>query len=328
MPGTHAEKPLAAWLGHDRYQDQVLRSLTIILKTGGCRWNRCRMCSYRHERYGAVPQGDLESLILAQLDAVRSEFAVADADMVKIYTSGSFFDTREVPREARDAAARLFSGKLVIAETRPEYVDETEVSRFRDAIDTGRWQTPLYVAMGLETTSDAVREKSIDKGFTMEDFKKAVRIARSAGAGVKTYLLHKPLFLTEAEAMADMQSSIRDLAGLSDMVSMNPCTVQRGTELEWYWKRGAYRPPYLWSVLELLSGAPVHVTCDPVGGGRERGPHNCGSCDPPLVRGIREYSISGDRELLKELRETWCPCRDEWSFVLREERPYCAPLTR
>lgn len=328
MADEYQDKPLAAWMGRDRYRDAILPSLTIILKTGGCMWNRCRMCSYRHERYGPMEPRELESRLLGQLGWIEKQFRIDDAEIVKIYTSGSFFDPAEVPGRILEEASGLFSGKLVIAETRPEFVNEEVLTRFIERIDTGTWDTPLYVAMGLETTNDRIRNKSIGKGFSFQDFLEGVKTARAAGAGVKTYLLAKPLFLTEKEAMDDMQTSIRELEGHTEMISMNPCTVQRGTELEWYWKQGAYRPPYLWSILSILRDSPVHLSCDPLGGGQTRGPHNCGTCDQPLVKGIRDYSLSGDRLLIDELLETWCTCREEWEFVLKDERPYCMPLTR
>jgi hypothetical protein len=302
-------------------------TLTIILKTGGCDWNRCRMCSYRHERYGNLDPGDLKSRLLAQVSWVRDHFRLEEVDAVKIYTSGSLFDPAEVPLQARESLAELVRGKLVIAETRPEFVIRDQVSSFISAIDDGTHDTPLYVAIGVETSNDRVREKCINKGFTWDEFRDAVTSARSAGAGVKAYLLAKPLFLTEREAIEDMILSLRDLAGLADMISLNPCTVQRNTELEYYWKQGAYRPPYLWSILTILAESPVHLTCDPLGGGQQRGPHNCGACDRPLVKGIRDYSLSADRGLLTELLATACPCKEEWEFVLREERSYCMPLT-
>ncbi|MDD1715615.1 MAG: archaeosine biosynthesis radical SAM protein RaSEA [Methanolinea sp.] len=328
MADEYQDKPLAAWLGRDRYRDDILPSLTVILKTGGCRWNRCRMCSYRHERYGAMDSRELESRLLGQLDWIRNEFRIQDIEIVKIYTSGSFFDPAEVPERILDEASRLFFGKLVIAETRPEFVNEEVLTNFIDRIGNGSWEIPLYVAIGVETTNDSIRDKSIRKGFTFQDFRRGAEIARAAGAGVKAYLLAKPLFLTEKEAIEDMQSSIRDLKGHAEMISMNPCTVQRGTELEWFWKQGAYRPPYLWSILSILRDSPVHLSCDPLGGGQPRGSHNCGTCDPPLVKGIRDYSLSGDRLLLDELLDTQCPCRKEWEFVLGEEKSYCMPLTR
>jgi hypothetical protein len=181
--------------------------------------------------------------------------------------------------------------------------------------------------MGLETTSDRIREKSIDKGFSFSDFMRAAGRAREGGAGVKAYLLHKPLFLTEREALHDMEQSIREIVGVADIISMNPCTVQKHTELEYYWKHGAYRPPYLWSVLAVLLSAPVPVSCDPVGGGRSRGPHNCGTCDYGIVKAIREYNLDPDKGILGEIFEKGCACREEWERVLSLEKPYCMPLT-
>jgi len=319
------ERPLACWKGEERYEGEVLPSLTIILKTGGCRHNRCRMCSYRFERY---PEGtDLEGALLSQLHWVVQHYPPSGVAIVKLYTSGSFFDPGEVPPRVVEEAARIFWGKLVIAETRPEFVDSERIAAFISAIDSGDYPTPLYVAIGLETTNDSIRQKSIDKGFTFSDFKKSADNARAGGAGIKAYLLLKPLFLTEREALLDMEESIRTVTGIADMISMNPCTVQKHTELEYYWKRGGYRPPYLWSVVSLLLSAPAHITCDPVGGGRARGPHNCGTCDYDIVKAIRDYNLSGDCQTLHQLFSRGCECKEEWERVLSLEKPYCMPLT-
>ena len=322
------EKPLAQWRGKERYDNELLDCLTVIFKSGGCSWSKCRMCSYRHERYGNQICEELLVHMRAQLAWVMREHKPEDYRMVKIFTSGSFFDPAEVPPAFLADVAAAFRGKLVIAETRPEFVQGDVFRTFIEGIDDGSWKTPLYCAIGLETSSDAIREKSINKGFSFSDFTNAAKTAHAAGAGVKAYLLFKPLFLTEGEAVADMKTTFQDVIPYAEMVSMNPCTVQRNTELEFYWKRGAYRPPYLWSVLTLLNEAPVHVTCDPLGGGQKRGPHNCGKCDYDLVSGIRDYSLNGDRGLVAALLETECSCRAEWEYVLTHEKPYCMPLTR
>jgi len=286
------------------------------------------MCSYRNERYGEQSGDALLGHLRAQLAWILTEYTVADFRMIKIFTSGSFFDPAEVPPAFLADIAGAFRGKLVIAETRPEFIREETLRPFIETIDDGSWKMPLYCAVGLETSNDEIREKCIRKGFTFGDFTDAARTAHAAGAGVKAYLLHKPLFLTEKEALEDMRRSIRDAAEHAEIISMNPCTVQRKTELEFYWKRGAYRPPYLWSVLTLLRDSPVHMTCDPLGGGQKRGPHNCGKCDYELVRGIRDYSLNADRELVNALLETECDCKNEWEYVLENEKPYCMPLTR
>lgn len=70
------------------------------------------------------------------------------------------------------------------------------------------------------------------------------------------------------------------------------------------------------------------VSCDPVGGGRARGPHNCGTCDHEIVKAIRTYNLTEDRNVLWDVVENGCRCRDEWEYVLSRERSYCMPLTR
>ena len=322
------KKPLACWRGEERFNKETVSCLTIIFESGGCSWARCRMCSYRFEKYRDQSCEGLADHLRAQLSWVRSQFPLDEFAMIKIFTSGSFFDPAEVPPSFLAEAAAAFRGKIVIAETRPEYVRDETIGRFVEGMDDGTHATPLYCAIGLETTSDAIREKCINKGFSLADFIAAAHTAHAAGAGVKAYLLFKPLFLTEAEAIADMRSSFADLAGTVEMVSMNPCTVQKRTELEVYWRQGAYRPPYLWSVLSLLKDAPMEVTCDPLGGGQKRGPHNCGTCDYEIVRGIRDYSLTGDRDLIGALLDTECACKAEWEVVLSREQPYCMPLTR
>ncbi|HOX35591.1 MAG TPA: archaeosine biosynthesis radical SAM protein RaSEA [Methanoregulaceae archaeon] len=324
-----SDRTVVSWLGSDRYDGEVLPCLTIIFRTAGCSWSRCFMCSYRYERYGGSETPEMYAeYILSQLRSILASYRPDQYRMVKIFTSGSFFDPREVPESVLRAIASAFRGKLVIAETRPEYVQEDALAAFMEETDDGTWKKPLFCAIGLETADDTIRTKCIRKGFSFRDFTEACQRAGRMGAGIKAYLLHKPLFLTEREALEDMVSSIRIVAGYADLISMNPCTVQGRTELERYWKQKAYRPPYLWSVLEILRNAPVHVTCDPVGGGRIRGPHNCGACDKDLVNGIRDYSLTGDRDLVAALLATTCACKKEWEFVLENEKPFAMPLTR
>jgi radical SAM enzyme (TIGR01210 family) len=320
------EGPVAAWIGRERRGDAIIPALTIILKTPGCGWNRCIMCGYRHFRYPRAEASPRE-FIAGQLAWIHDRFAGQEFGIVKIFTSGSFLDPREVPPEVRPEVLRAFRGKEVIAETRPEFVTAEAVGECLGALDTGSGTVSFSVAMGLETSDDGIREKSIGKGFSFGDFIAASRTARGAGAGVKAYLLQKPPYLTEREAVDDMVRSIRDARPHADAISLNPCTVQKGTEVERLWRAGAYRPPWLWSVVLALSRAGVPVTCDPVGGGTPRGPHNCRSCDGELVRGIEDYSLSGDLTLPDALLAMDCGCKKEWEFLLGAERPWCMPLT-
>ncbi len=321
------EKPAACWAGTDTLNGLQRKSLTIILRTGGCSWGSCLMCGYTHVRYQETDPGFLDRRIRAQIAWVEREYRLDDVSLVKIFTSGSFLDSREVPVQTQQYIAEVFRGKVLILETRPEFIDEDWVSTLRETVGESA-EIPLYLAMGLETSSDLIREKCIRKGLSWGDFVAGAQKAHRAGAGVKTYLLMKPPFLTEQEAIQDMITSVQESRTWSDLISMNVCTVQRSTPVEWFWRAGAYRPPYLWSVLTVLAAVDPPITCDPVGGGTRRGPHNCGICDHELVEGIRAYSLNGDRSLIEALLRMDCDCKEEWRFVRENEMPFCLPLTR
>lgn len=324
-------KPLASWKGQDRFFGDVKSTLTAIFLSGGCSWNRCRMCGYKNDR-DCSPRDELIANMQAQVQWLGENFKPEEYELAKIFTSGSVFDSREVPLEVLDSFGTFFRGKPLVAESRAEYVTEDAVSRLLSTLDAGQAH-PLTVAIGLETTDDSVREKSIDKGNSFEDFKHAAEVAHAAGVAVKAYLMMKPLFLTEREAMLDMQKSIQEVAPYADMISMNLCTVQGRTELEHYWQKGSFRPPYLWSAVRVLLDADVFVSCDPVGGGFKRGPHNGekqheGCLDKEIAAAINAYSLSGDKAVLQEVWDAGADCRDEWEFVLANETSWNMPLTQ
>ena len=62
----------------------------MILRTVGCRWNRCTMCGYAGE--GAPASAD--DLIIQFESAM--EKCSPEVSVVKIYTSGSFLDSEEI----------------------------------------------------------------------------------------------------------------------------------------------------------------------------------------------------------------------------------------
>ncbi len=111
MISKSALKPLACWRGKDLYDGQVLETVTVIFRTAGCSWNRCLMCGYRHERYPPLSESELVDRLLGQIAWVKESFADDDYQMLKIFTSGSFFDPAEVPAAVLTAASRGVPGQ-------------------------------------------------------------------------------------------------------------------------------------------------------------------------------------------------------------------------
>ena len=322
-------EPTRVWLDEDNTPEGVYDSLTIILNTGGCRWARaggCTMCGYVAESVegGSVAHEDLMAQVEAALD---HEEANADepAGQIKIYTSGSFLDEREVGAETRDAIAATFADReRMVFESLPDFVDREKIADFTErGLSTD-------VAVGLETATDRVRHDCVNKYFDFADFGEAASEAREAGAGVKAYLLMKPPFLSETEAIEDMTRSIRRCAGVEGChtVSMNPTNVQRYTMLEDLYHADGYRPPWLWGVAEVLEATAdedVIVVSDPVGHGSDRGPHNCGECDDRVKRAIEDFSLRQDPSVFEQVS---CDCELTWDTVVERERSFSMPLTR
>ena len=295
-------KPVAVWKSKDLLEESVVPSLTIILRTVGCRWKRCTMCGYTRE---SATVNDSE--LLAQFDqAMQGYFG---EEIVKIYTSGSFLDAQEVSVEVRDKileTLRSRSVKRLVIETRPEYVEPESVERLL-------FQIPTEFSIGLETSNDLVRNELIRKGFSFQDFVRASQIIRERGGRVKAYLLLKPPLLTEGQAIKDAIFSAQKARPYADILSLNLCNVQRGTLLERLWERGGYRPPWLWSAVEVLKNAEGPIICDPVGAGARMGPHNCGQCDAVVADAIRKHALSQDPVIFESLS---CRCMATWRRIL------------
>ncbi len=304
--------PVALWLDYEHDEHEPVRCLTVILRTAGCQWRKCRMCGYWHESSHDVTQAD----ILSQLRYALTTASPKNEDFIlKLYTSGSFLDEREVSGATRRHIAEMLRQrqdvKRLIIETRPEYVTADALADLAGI--------ELEVAMGLETADDFIRLEYINKGFSFEDYKTAAGLITDCGATVRTYLLLKPPFVSERAAIEDVIKSAELVAPYSRTISMNLCNVQRHTELESLWRQGYYRPPWLWSAVEVLKTLKekrrsMTVISDPVGAGHIRGPHNCGYCDNTLKEAIKRFNITQDTGILKGLN---CDCVYRWQSILK-----------
>jgi archaeosine synthase beta-subunit len=320
-------EPTRVWLDEDNTPDGVYQSLTIILNTGGCRWARaggCTMCGYVAESVegGSVAHDALMDQIEVCLEHER-ENADKKSGLIKIYTSGSFLDEREVGAETRQAIAETFADReRIVVESLPDFVTAEKLRDFRGVgLETD-------VAIGLETANDRVRHDCVNKYFDFDEFIQASENADSVGAGIKAYLLMKPIFLSEAEAIQDMKESIRRCAEYAHTVSMNPTNVQRYTMIDELHFRNGYRPPWLWSVCEVLedtADVPAIVVSDPVGHGSDRGAHNCGECDDLVQKAIKDFDLRQDPSVFSEVT---CECEHTWEAVVERETSYSLPLAR
>lgn len=298
----------AVWKESDMAGGRKVDAMVMIMRTNGCCWVKsggCTMCGYREASLGGVTEEDLLSQLDQALGRYRGE------PFVKIYTSGSFLDDNEVPPSVRARIFEAFSGcERILFESRPEFVTAGSLATVpRNAT----------VALGLESSDPEVLERAVHKGFTPDDILRAGRLLKESGYGVRTYLLLKTPFMTESAAIADAVRSARFADGFSDEISVNPLNVQRGTYVERLWKRGEFRPPWIWSLIDVfrqLSGTvDARLMSSPSGGGASRGVHNCGDCDARALEAVERFSFSQDVDDLA----VECGCRLRWEAYMRSE---------
>lgn len=311
-----ASRYVNLWTEEEAIGTRRVTAFVVILRTRGCYWadvKGCSMCGYSKDTLGrSATPGELAEQLRHALQRYRGE------PYVKFYTSGSFLDDREVDPESRRAIVAAFSGRAerFLLETLPEFATAATLDPLRAA-----FAGELEVALGLESTDPTVLGKFVHKSAPPSDYLAAGDRVRALGARAKAYLLLKPPYLTEGEAIDDVVRSTGVAAAHFDTLSVNPVHIQNGTVVEWLYHRGRFRPPWLWSVVEALrQGATVRGTSRlvsfPTAGGLRRGPHNCGTCDARVLRAIEEASLDQAFEALDGLA---CACRTTWASERRLE---------
>jgi radical SAM enzyme (TIGR01210 family) len=297
-----AQTPEALWKEEDILENERVRAMVLILRTSGCWWSKkkgCLMCGYNSASDSSIGLSD----IMAQLKVAVGRYE--DEKFVKVYTSGSFLDRNEVPLEARMAVMEAFpSAKRILFESRPEFVTTDELSTLPADL--------VHVALGLESANDEVLRKCL-----VEDYVRAASLLNEKEIPVRTYLLLKPPFLTERQAMLDTIKSIEFAAPYSESISINPINVQKDTMVEKLWRRGDYRPPWLFSLVEVLKAGKAltekRVFSSPSGAGSLRGVHNCEKCDASFIEAVKRHSFSQN---VKEFDNLECECRARWQTDL------------
>ncbi len=311
-----ASRYVNRWTEPESLGGARVRAFVGILRTRGCYWadaKGCSMCGYAKDTLGrsATPEE-----LTAQRSALLREYA--GEPYVKIYTSGSFLDDREVDAASRVELVRAFSGRArrLLFETLPEFVTPEALEPLRAA-----FAGEIEVAMGLESTQPDVLRRFVNKGAPPSEYLDAAERLRALGLHPKAYLLLKPPYLSEREAVVDVVTSVAKAANAFETLSVNPVHIQNGTVVEWLYRRGRYRPPWLWSLVEVMrSAAPLRgasrLVTFPTAGGLARGPHNCGACDRTVLAALETTSLDQRFDALDDLS---CRCQSEWEARNRLE---------
>ena len=304
------KKPVSFWSEKDVFDKKIVDTFMIIFRTQGCSWalkSGCSMCGYFNESmWQKVSDDDL----LNQFNIAMNSYS--GQKFVKMFTSGSFLDDREISPRVRDEIIDKLNNKTdkISVESRPEYITDKKLAKIKKNTDLKNFE----IGIGLETANDSIRNDYLNKGFTFDNYKNAVSILKKHNMSLKTYVLIKPPYLTEKDSIDDAIKTVDKIKKITDTVSFNPTNVQRKTFVNYLWQRKKYRPAWLFSVVEILKEskkiAPdVFIKCDIAGGGSIRGAHNCKNCDRNYLNAISDFSLNQNTKVFDGLD---CECKERW----------------
>ena len=322
-----ASKPVTVYKTPENLPDGTpCTAATVILRSKGCAWwwkSGCTFCGYFNDVRDDVSAEDMFS----QWEfAKKTTNQFEDCGMVKVYTSGTFFEDRENPPEWQNLVLRETAqmGLHLVVEAQAQMCTPEKISWVAER------HPDCTVAIGLEAYDDRVLRFHVNKGFTKKQWHSAVQMLRDNNLRVKTYLLFKPPFMSEGDALVHTTSWLTKVAPYSDEVSVNPMNIQKNTIVDRLFRSKEYRPPWLWSLVEMihrayerLGDASCRIIIHPTAGGKIRGAHNCGECDNEVVAAIERYSVSG---AIEEFSQLECPCKSHWRAEIENDYSFPIPL--
>jgi radical SAM enzyme (TIGR01210 family) len=318
MEKRPARELAAIWSSEDLLYSGPGRAIFMVLPTPGCSWalsesGGCTMCSY-------VADSPLTKVSADEMiEIFRDKFLkqpISGPTAVKVFVSGSFLNPDEVPVKARHEILKTLNQyqdiEEIVVESRPQYITENVLRECCEAVPDKIFE----VAIGLETGDEKLRSEIINKGFSNKEFENTIKIIKQLKKEFqvksKVYLLVKPVLSSEKESIMDSVQSAHYAAKVGvDRISFCPSTIHKGTLMEELWRRGSYKSPWIWSILEIMKktrkSLDIPVIMDTAGLGTRRGPYNCKKCNSHLKEIIIESNLN---QSIPEKLD--CECKIKW----------------
>lgn len=310
-----------SWL--DQFFDPLLgrtvKRWTLLLPGKGCWWKKqcegCTMCGFPlkiDEIGNTISNGELVQLYEVGETLTKKE----KPETLSIFNGGSYLNNEEISHNTQVAilerVAEHPSLQKILVESRCEFINPAKIQSLVSAL--GEKKT-LEIGIGLEAVTDEVRNRLIHKGLSRRAFEESINICHGNRARVLAYILIKPPGLDEKEAIDEAIRTAEYCFDRGvDEVALEATFIQEGTPLAESFFRGEYRPPWLWSIIEVIKATedfgPIQL-----GGFDDEPqpiaiPHNCPTCSKIVESTLQQYREHHDSTIFKMVN---CGCRkNEW----------------
>jgi archaeosine synthase beta-subunit len=336
---TSWERAAECHMKYSNLHGQPVLALTITLSPTGCEWARKGGCTMCGEFEGALKRNSLTMNPKFHI----SQFAAAIGDpriwevarnegkpisWLRINQEGNYTNINEMNFTAQEVILRLamhIEGiKRITIESRPQYITEESVSFLHRLFkDSG---VELEIGMGIEAENDVVRNICINKKGTKEQFMTAATLLKQNNIIPLAYVLLKPPFLTEIEAIEEAVKTAQFASEIGfSRISFEPMSIHRNTLVDALTKTGDYKVPWLWSVVEVAKRCSNISSKFGIGGvGYYPIPEaysnnickNEPDCTERFVDAIKAYNQNRDISVFDSIN---CNCKSDWEAACSQD---------
>lgn len=299
-----------------------INRVIIYLRSKGCEWScktngGCFMCGHY---FGTTKGKNLPyHAFLDQFKTEYNKYDFSDTPMICIYNAGSILNCNEIDRTELLEIISIVSEnpniKRIVIESRPEFIEYDILEKLSQICK----DKTLEIGIGLETTNDFIRCKCINKGFSFQAYLESICLLKKF-KNIKslTYLTIKPLFLTVQESINDVLNSIETISNFSDIISLEPVSIQKNTLIDYLYQNHIYEPPKGWMVKEIIMSLNKKNLLNKFElriGGFEFYPipdlviGNCDKCNKSLYAAIDTFNSTKNIKCIKQLT---CECEQKY----------------
>lgn len=331
---THWEEAAEWHMKYSNLHEKPSLALTITLSPTGCDWARqggCTMCgefegSFKRDDLLKNPQFHISQFVSALTNPEvwkKSREVNAPISWLRINQEGSFTNPNEVNIDAQKNILRLATRvkgiKRVTIESRPQYLTENIVVFLENIFkDTG---VELEIGMGLEAQDDVIRNIRINKQGSKKEFVNTIELLNQHKIKPLAYILLKPPFLTEQEAIDEAVKTAHFAAEIGfARISFEPMSIHQYTLVDLLRRAGYYKPPWLWSVIEVAKQCSDISKIFGIGGvgyypipveyaQNRYEEQKCERCFEKAINAIMEYNKTRDISVFNSLT---CECIEQW----------------
>lgn len=311
-----------------------LKRKRIVLLSPGCSVATCNMCPLPNEAIDLSIRQITAQNIINQFDFCFKNDSLDNYQLVTLYNNGNFFSNREVFPEVRKYIYQKIinsSVEILSVESLPQFLTPDSIQEITDYLSP----KTIMVSIGLQSADDTIRQLAVNSTCTRDSFENAVKLISSVNGIIQPFLMVKPPFVTEAEAIKDSLKSVLYLSSLGIRDSILCSTrVAPNTVLESVYQAGLYQPPWIWTVVEILKQCHHHsplslprvaiselITTD---NADSLCTQNCHHCSSLLVDLISQYNFKHDISLFKNIS---CDCYQTYLQHMNLEQEKYAKLS-